>query len=65
LPGYPQRNASPFLIPYNPNVAATVWGAVMLTVQVLPLTVAHPVQFLNFWPLAGVAVRVTVPLKGK
>lgn len=32
----------------------------MFTVQVAPLAVVHPVQLLNCWPLAGVAVRVTV-----
>ena len=47
---------------HNPKVAETVLGAVMITVQVLLLTVAHPAQFLNFWPLAGVAVTVPLPL---
>jgi hypothetical protein len=44
-------------------VAVTDLAAFMVTVQVAPETVSHPLQLVKLDPVAGVAVRVTsVPL---
>ena len=42
------------------NVAVAVFGIVMLTVHVVPLTVAQPDQLLKIEPAAGSATSVTV-----
>ena len=42
------------------KVAVTVFAAVMLTVQVLPLMLVQPFQTMKLECNAGVAVRVTV-----
>jgi len=45
------------------KVAVTDLAAFMVTVQVAPETVSHPLQLVKLDPVAGVAVRVTtVPL---
>jgi len=45
------------------KVAVTDLAALMVTVQVAPATVSHPLQLVKLDPVAGIAVRVTtVPL---
>ena len=45
------------------KVTVTDFAALMVTVQVVPETVSHPLQPLNVDALAGLAVRITlVPL---
>ena len=45
------------------KVAVTVFAELMTTVQIVPETVLHPLQFANVDPPAALAVRVTlVPL---
>ena len=45
------------------KVAVTDFAAVIVTVQVVPETVLHPLQLLKVDPAAGVAASVTtVPL---
>src|SRR5207245_9731995 len=45
------------------KVTVTNFAALMVTVQVVPETVSHPLQPLNVDALAGLAVRITlVPL---
>ena len=41
------------------KVAVTDLAALMVTVQVAPETVSHPLQLVKSDPVAGVAVRVT------
>jgi hypothetical protein len=41
------------------NVAVTALSALMVTVQVAPLTESHPVHLVKSDPVAGAAVRVT------
>jgi len=41
------------------KVAVTDLAAFMVTVQVAPETVSHPLQLVKSDPVAGVAVRVT------
>ena len=42
------------------KVALTARAVLMVTLQVVPETVSHPLQPLKMDPLAGLAVRVTV-----
>ena len=42
------------------KVAVTDLAALMVTAQVIPETVSHPVQPLNVDPVAAAAVRVTI-----
>ena len=42
------------------KVAVTDFAAVIVTVQVVPETVVHPLQLPKVEPLAGLAVRVTL-----
>jgi hypothetical protein len=44
------------------KVAVTDLAALMVTVQVAPETVSHPLQPEDVDPVAGVAVRVTTAL---
>ena len=44
----------------TPKPATTNLDALMVTVQVVPETVSHPLQPMTVDPLSGVAVRVTV-----
>ena len=42
------------------NVAVTDFAPLIVTVQVVPETVLHPLQLPKVDPLAALAVRVTV-----
>lgn len=44
---------------FKVNVAATVFAAVIVTVQAVPLVVSQPVQLVKLESAAGAAVRVT------
>jgi hypothetical protein len=45
--------------PFNANAAATTVSASIVTLQVPPVTVSHPVQPVKVEPVAAVAVRAT------